>query len=157
MKIGNRTELYHETVEVLYDAYFKDELKHGNCKACAVGNICKKASSLTGIMNEEWNVFFCTSRRGDHYEQRRSFHRTGLLFEDAKKLISNTGYRIIELADIEFAFESADKGDSDEDWMFNGLAAVLKVLKQIHEVQDDEVTLTRFESHYNSKKCTTPS
>lgn len=35
----NRPELYHRTVGILYTAYFNDTLQHGDCCACAVGNI----------------------------------------------------------------------------------------------------------------------
>ncbi len=31
--------LYDKTVSILVDAYMNDTLQHGNCFACAVGNI----------------------------------------------------------------------------------------------------------------------
>lgn len=34
-----RPELYQKTVDILVKAYFDDTLQHGNCYACAVGNI----------------------------------------------------------------------------------------------------------------------
>lgn len=52
----------------------------------------------------------------------------------AKKQIDATGYSWQELARVEYAFESAKKGESADDWMFNGLMAVLDVLADIHGV-----------------------
>jgi hypothetical protein len=154
MTISNRPELYHETVDVLYQAYFNDELKHGNQCGCAVGNICVKASRSTGINNGAWAALFYTStipkpvqkmalKRGTHFINEYSL-------KEAKELIEATGYTIKELARIELAFESAPQGESREDYMFNGLIAVLAVLEQIHGVSNDEVTLPRFQSHYSS-------
>lgn len=35
----NRPELYQRTVAILYTAYYNDTLSHGDCCACAVGNL----------------------------------------------------------------------------------------------------------------------
>lgn len=145
-----RESLYHKTSDVLYQAYFKDELKHGDCSACAVGNICKAAGASNQV-RMLWKYVFVTETNlflGQHQwinEDRYS----GV----PKKVIDATGYTWQELAKIEYAFETAPKGNNDEDWMFNGLVAVLDVLKEIHEVTDEphQSNLSRFELHYKTK------
>lgn len=49
-------------------------------------------------------------------------------------MIDQTGYSEVELAKIEFAFESADEGSTEDENMFNGLMAVVDVLAEIHGV-----------------------
>jgi hypothetical protein len=39
--------LYHKTIGILVDAYFDDTLQHGNCSACAVGNLVAAAKGCT--------------------------------------------------------------------------------------------------------------
>jgi hypothetical protein len=73
-------------------------------------------------------------------------------YQEAKGLVAASGYTEEELAEIEYAFEIADQGNSREDWMFNGLVAVLDELKRIHDVsdQDSQEALKPFHTHYQS-------
>ncbi len=120
-------QLYHKTVNTLVEAYFKDELAHGKCNACAVRNICGFS---------EWKWVFCTDPEGQKI--RPDFYNRNL--DGCKDLIDSTGYTWQELAKIEYAFETAPRGNSDEDWMFNGLMAVVEVLDIIHENTDTNIT-----------------
>jgi hypothetical protein len=54
--------------------------------------------------------------------------------DEAKFEIDSTGYSVKDLAKIEFAFETAQKGNTEDDWMFNGLMAVIDVLAEIHNI-----------------------
>jgi hypothetical protein len=148
-------------VNVLFDAYFNDTLEHSKCNACAVGNICREASFATGIVNYSWAALFITSPMAGGYQwnyidrggQTAFSSIKGIDKADAFTLISATGYTPCELAEIEFAFECAPQGESKEDYMYNGLVAVLDVLKEIHEVTDEDshVSKQRFSKHHASK------
>lgn len=127
-----KPELYQKTVDILVKAYFEDTLEHGNCSACAVGNIVNYEKSK---MSWSWANVFCTSSRIQIVEPNN--------YEGAAKdEIDSTGYTWRELAKIEYAFETAPKGNSGDEWMFNGLMAVIDVLDQIHENTDNQVTAT---------------
>lgn len=139
----NRTELHQKTKDVLFKAYFDDTLEHSNCAACAVGNICGGEVL--------WSILFMTWEDGEprtfedirgmkvlspSYGKYRGRIIDEQLRQEALAIIANTGYAVEELMLIERAFEMADKGENEEDHMFNGLVAVLEVLKDIHGVDD---------------------
>jgi hypothetical protein len=152
-------DLYKKTVDILVDAYFKNTLEHSICTACAVGNIiaANKGYELENTgevdldgrtmttfdwitpfgrvesMAPQWKYVFMT----DGIAQR--IDPLGYNGE-AKAEIDSTGYSWANLAKIEYAFETAPKGKTKEDWMFNGLMAVIDVLDKIHENNDTEVT-----------------
>jgi hypothetical protein len=68
-------------------------------------------------------------------------------WRDGLTEIKSTGYSVSELSRIEYAFEAAPKGTCDEDWMFNGLCAVIEVLDEIHEndsIEQSEVIKQTF-------------
>lgn len=163
----NRPDLYNKTVNILFDAYFNDTLEHGNCYACAIGNIiaanraykllqCETIFDLklywegflpyheiTNIHSVRFPKWFMLVRRSSNYR-----------VEDiavAEKQIADTGYNLEEVRKIENAFEDCDMGSSEEDYMFNGLVAVLETLKKIHEVEDNEEEVQRFREHYSLK------
>jgi hypothetical protein len=152
MKIANRPSLYKRTVDILFDAYFNDTLQHGDCYACAAGNICKEAAIKTGIPNNSWKRLFTTNGTRTRQLNQRELGDwyPYISVYDAVFLVEATGYGVNELGRVEWAFESASQGNSDEDWMFNGLVAVLEVLKEIHEVTEDEESAQRFKAHYES-------
>lgn len=136
-------QLYNKTVDILVQAYFNDTLKHGNCYACAVGNMVaanKSYKYYQGIWVEafSWwdNVFSTDSDCGIQTIEINNY--TG----EAKEQIDSTGYSVRELAKIERSFETAPRGNSDDEWMFNGLMAVIDVLDKIHENTDAELTNT---------------
>jgi hypothetical protein len=152
-------DLYKKTVNILVDAYFKNTLEHSICTACAIGNIiaANKGYELentgevsfggrvmttfdwitpmgrVGSMAPQWKDVFMTDETGQHTDPSR--YRDGARCE-----IESTGYSWQNLAKIEYAFETAPKGKTKEDWMFNGLMAVIDVLDKIHENNDTEVT-----------------
>lgn len=131
---------FEQTVNVLVKAYLNDELKHGDCEACAVGNIVHAAgfpryhTGDNAPMREDscgsWKAVFVTLAG----KQRYNYWSDPLLEAKGLKMIEATGYTIKELARVELAFETADDGHSDDEWMFNGLMAVCDVLADIHGV-----------------------
>lgn len=123
-------ELYQRTVDILVKAYFEDTLAHGSCTACAVGNIVNYGKSKK---TWRWSEVFFT---GFMEQNVCSSNYKG----QAKIEIDSTGYKWKQLAKIEYAFETAPKGNSDDEWMFNGLMAVIDVLDEIHQNTDKEVT-----------------
>lgn len=160
----NRESIYHKSVQILYDAYFNDTLEHGNCFACAVGNL------VAGNMGLSFETGECVLRgmvRWIGYntlEKHPAVNgwgnvlagRTVVCFErykeEAKSQIDSTGYTPSELALIEVAFEFGNR--RTEDWMFDGLANVLEALKQIHEVEDADLIQSnhkRFKEHHERK------
>lgn len=140
-------QLYNKTIGILIKAYQEDTLRHGDCKACAVGNICESGSwsdvFVTTSTNKDISSTSTGHRiKGDMIQRiRPSFYNIDTY---VKQVIDTTGYTWQELADIEFAFETADKGQSDDDWMFNGLMDVVDVLNRIHEVENKELSKELF-------------
>ena len=159
----NRPELYRKTVDILYQAYFNDTLEHGKCVACAVGNIIRvnigasisdtpfDTGKFVGdrqflvdnqLQAPVWALVFMTMCNTRVQDVNPGEFR-GL----AAQQIAATGYPWQELAKIEYAFETANKGSSDEDYMFNGLVSVLEVLKELHKVDDNSEDIYMFQSH----------
>lgn len=144
-------EKFNETVSILVKAYLNDTLQHGNCFACAVGNIIAaksgfkfcdkkvKGHSLSWegqpypAFNENaydaqgWGAAFTTGFLG--IQHLRLEYLTN---EHVSRQIKISGYTWQELAKIENAFEVAPHDYSDR--MFNGLMAVVDVLAEIHGI-----------------------
>lgn len=130
---------------MLVKAYQNDTLIHGSCRACAVGNLVAAGCGINNIFDdnewrkkflsedfEGWHFVFITSGREQHIYPEN--------YKGAAKFqIDSTGYTWQELSKIEYAFETAPKGDTDDDWKLNGLLAVYEVLCEIHGVADEEV------------------
>lgn len=138
-------ELFEKTVGILVNAYRNNTLRHGDCQACAVGNIIAANCGIDGTMSRTewkektgevallgWGSVFMT---GECYQRINESKYKGA----AKFQIDSTGYTWKELAKIEYAFETAPKGNNDDDWMLNGLLSVYNVLCDIHEVDPTEV------------------
>ena len=155
----NRPELYKRTVDILFQAYFKDELEHQNCYACAVGNLVAANMGYTMMTTKGdmirfvwkdripfWDAVFVSC--GDNEQSRYPDNYK----EEAKVEIDSTGYRWRELAMIEESFEKAYTYEDNDEEMFNGLCNVLETLKQIHQVEDNTEDVSRFQTHYSSKK-----
>jgi hypothetical protein len=149
---------FEHSVHVLVKAYLNGTLEHMKCSACAVGNLVAAANNFKfykekerlefsnddgyvcylwkGYEKTHWQDVFMTS--GGHQE-----FEPGNYHGESKRQIDSTGYSFIELARIEYAFETAPgkpnlkHGDPphaltlDETWMFNGLMAVVDVLADI--------------------------
>ena len=62
----NRKKLYEKTVNILLDAYNSGKLMHGDCTACAVGNICGN--------NRLWSYLFVTTST-KQYKEKPGFIR----------------------------------------------------------------------------------
>lgn len=144
--------LYRKTVDILYDAYFNDTLQHRNCYACAIGNLIAANNGYCFTESSDFNNRIVWDVCNGNYAQSNFpvwFSRNSI---ECVKQLESTGYSINEGWLIEGAFERASIGLSEEDYMFNGLVAVLEVLKQIHEVEDDGIEVVRFKNHYENKK-----
>lgn len=130
--LTNKKKFEH-SVNVLLKAYLNNELEHSNCIACAVGNLIRDSM---GISCSYWSNVFMSA----FGVQRININEyTGL----AKIQIDSTGYTWKELAKIEFAFENANVGKSEDDYMFNGLMDVIDVLADIHEIDLSTVKETK--------------
>lgn len=114
---------FENTVDILVKAYLNDTLQHGNDCACAVGNLICAANGLDPKINwhPKWHKAF---RCGGGLRYR----------EEGKKEVRSTGYSVTEIIQIEKAFEGADDDGGDDEWMFNGLMAVVDVLASIHNI-----------------------
>jgi hypothetical protein len=124
---------FEHTVNVLLKAYLNGTLEHGSCTACAVGNLI---SHCTGQSPIAWTFVFSTIFGNQHVNL---YNYDGL----AKIEIESTGYTWKELAKIEFAFETAEFGASNDDYIFNGLMAVVDVLAEIHKIDLTTVKETK--------------
>lgn len=138
---------FNQTVDVLVKAYLNNTLMHGNCAACAVGNII--ASSIGAEVKADeyawfrkgveispiWDEVFCSNSPGSQ-EIYPSEYKGWV-----KRQIDASGYSWQDLAAIEKAFE-LNHPCTLEEWtediedkaMFNGLMAVVDVLADIHGV-----------------------
>jgi len=145
-------ELFDRTVGILVKAYQNDTLHHSNCYACAVGNlVCANMGmgyekDKSGVVNIKWSGYdriaswvnvFCTISNDE--QDINPFSYLGR----AKEEIDATGYSWEDLAKIEYAFETAPFGNSDDDFMFNGLMKVVDILMEIHEANKAEITAAK--------------
>lgn len=133
-------KLFNETIDKLVKAYFDGTLEHGNCRACAAGNIC--GDSL-------WAFWFFTTiafGREDEYLREGRGYRQIKQGEFNQPFPKKYPYSLQELMDIEWAFETAPK---EGDWEFNGLMAVVDVLEKIHECDTETTKATKQRFHKN--------
>ena len=138
-------EHFDRTVQILVGAYLNNTLMHRNCHACAVGNLIAAnlgipySKDLKWIGRQvAWKEVFVTFRY-QIAQLKRPWAYTG----EAKVQIDSTGYTWQELAKMEYAFERAPMGHSRDEHMFNGLMAVVEVLAQIHELEENVKTEVR--------------
>ena len=140
-----KKELYDKTVKILVNAYLDNSLVQGNCYACAVGNIVAANLNIKYDQDLKWigppvawsQVFVTLSYK--IAQVKRPWAYTG----QAQEQINATGYTWPELARLEYAFERAPKGKTKEERMFNGLMAVVDVLTQIHELDEQTKVATK--------------
>jgi len=138
-------EVYDKSVDVLLDAYNKEELFHGDCNACAVGNLMGNSDKwkfITGVTDRVGNIWtpedWCNEA------------------ESGRLLISDSGLGVTELSDIEHAFEMSisndrsyytDKGEKKGQYL--GLVAVLDVMKDMVETEvEHEENIEKLETIY---------
>lgn len=116
---------FENSVDVLVKAYLNDKLTHSSCTSCAVTNLCIGWSG--------WTSYFTTiSHEADGGWRRFGFEQISCRSLPTQK--TKFGYSLKELAKIEWAFETAPQGGSQDEWVFNGLLAVVEILSQIHNV-----------------------
>jgi hypothetical protein len=134
---------FDETVAILVKAYLEGTLEHANCYACAVGN----------IVASHWQIPFIKSEIGNDWPAGNDAHWYELvgcggsvkgIKNDSMRImalhqIAPTGYSAEELIRIEYSFERAhNPGEwndfTNDEWMFNGLMAVVDVLAEIHGI-----------------------
>lgn len=164
-------ELFDKTVSILVNAYQKDLLLHDNCAACGIGNIISAncGFKVEYLKNEsffidgdnvydasEWYEFFGTSKELKKKTTKRNFliknesvdyflvssHFNPKASKRVKKWIAATGYNMVQLAKLEYAFEFNDIAGKDatkEERMFNGLMGMVDSLMEIHEASIDEI------------------
>lgn len=143
---------FEKTVDILVKAYLNDTLVHGYCAACAVGNIIAHANKIKITIDcgaprwvgtkmfPEWDEVFYTGAHPTDADAQvivMDGYRGG-----AKEQIDSTGYSVVELAKIEKSFEAHNPSyfidyptqKDMEQWMFNGLMAVVDVLAEIHGI-----------------------
>lgn len=129
MKATMKPASFENSVDVLIKAYMNDTLDHGTCGACAVGNLVFEATGKETAWDRGWgSVFFTDPHSKNQFFKPREY------YGNAKHEIDSTGYPLKSLMRIEYAFETARKGKCSDDWMFNGLMAVVDVLAEIHGV-----------------------
>lgn len=134
-------ETYNWAVDTLLDAYNKGELFHGDCSACAVGNLCGG--------NGSWNLYIKTTASGE-----ATSPEDWVLCLNAKRFnkpMPITPFTNEELESIEQAFEMAlhnskegykfwVKPENRKQGQYMGLVAVLKVLKEMLQAQPQELS-----------------
>lgn len=138
------TPRFKRAYDLLIKAYFNDELKAGDCNACAVGNICDG--------NGDWKPLFCTQHNVQVFDCF-SDKAVTLLYnktrEEIKKEIESISmYSVKELAQIEYAFETNAKIScvfysrynqsqilADQ---FNGLKAVIELMMRFDGIEGDQ-------------------
>lgn len=142
----NRSELYSETVNILYDAYYNNRLEYRNYHLCPIGNIIRsKMGYDVSIKNNSLGRKSCSwYNKGDFV---LAFPWHSLLYQNLQRLtnlepedlalaeihLKVTGYSKDELIKIEMAFESNYEEEAYSDYL-SGVINVLKVLDEIHQV-----------------------
>lgn len=151
-----REALYHKTVNILVDSYFKDTLQHRNCYACAVGNIIAGNMGIKFFKGDKYlaepcliwegksSTYYDISNGNDYRDTLTAiiaYPRSNKTPNDfqSRQLLA-TGYNMQELTKIEIAFEKCRNCDPTEDIMFNGLMSVIDALDDIHENKDEVVS-----------------
>lgn len=152
----NRPEIYQKSVDTLLDAYNNRELMYGVCHACAIGNLLGNQGDWATIIGFQGTP---TTRVGPEIISKAypQYKR-----HVGRKLIEESGYTLEELISIEQAFENQNT-DYPTKIMRNspsnqlkGLAAVLDVLREIHDVDGQTHThnIERFENvHKRLQLC----
>jgi hypothetical protein len=130
-------QLFDETIAILVQAYINETLRHNDCSACAVGNIVSSRINAEEPWCPSWYSRYHPNGFGLYFENQSK--------EMGEKEIAATGYSPNDILKIEYAFESCERpeeceitDDSNEEWMFNGLMAVVDVLIKIHELGETE-------------------
>lgn len=134
---------FENSISVLVKAFFDDTLQHGNCYACAIGNLVASANGFKYVpcIDEKYQRLALDVNKGRYLKHNPNEGIGGNWFDGARwtdhandkaiQEMESIGYSWTEINRIERAFETAEM---DGDYMFNGLMAVVDVLADIHGV-----------------------
>lgn len=145
-----KKELFDRTISILVKAYMDGTLLHGNCYACAVGNLVAGHMGYGYVHNEIINEPVWNCEPNKKYNPRGTWfgllneakHMSEKEIERANEQIAITGYTLKGISYIEHCFENPDEIDylsSDNDGYF-GLMSVCDALMQIHQCNETEIT-----------------
>ena len=150
------TQRFERAYNALYNAFMNNTLAKGYCVACAVGNILADAQGGkvtveiengkvmidANVENNFWSTLFITTKNGQFFYD----DHTDLSKKRKRLILSLTGYTWLELAKVEFAFETACKisgswypRHTEQEIMedqFNGLMAVMDVLIELDSIEE---------------------
>jgi len=137
----NRPEIYKKSIDILVKAFFKGELRHMSCQACAVGNLVRGNMPSLSKAVLFWSEVHC-------YDPDRGVSRLNPVqinqhYRRGLEEIAATGYTPEETSRIEYAFEKVtidvlDLDINTLDFQLAGLLSVVDMLQEIHEVRDEE-------------------
>jgi hypothetical protein len=133
---------FNQTVNILVQAYLNNTLVHGNCYACAVGNIIASKMNYSFVKcKDDPNRKVVWETTGGYYDTTAPMWYTYISMNQPDNMpkqvidqIKSTGYSFYEIQRIEWAFERCKRSASEDEYMFNGLMAVVDVLADIHSV-----------------------
>lgn len=163
-----REQLLNKTIDILAKAYLQGILIPQSPCACAVGNLCASAMGYDIIAEgpELEDINWYNDQGGEEFPMWGDVFLNGLpqggergyrYHRRAKSQIDATGYSWLELMKIEKAFMNTTRTerqwtDKDQDEInFAGLMAVLDVLFEIHEVDEEDHQQYRKAFSPNSK------
>lgn len=153
-----KTATFDNSVKVLLNAYLNDTLKHADCSACLVGNLVGRKNNWAHLFHtrldteteaherlrfEEGKVYGYSFIFGYRQFDIDNTPEALECYERAMRVVKDSGYTVHELEKLEYAFETAPKGNNDDDWMFNGLMSGIDVLAEIHNVDLTTVKETK--------------
>lgn len=128
---------FENSVNVLVKAYLNGTLLHCDCQACAVGNLVADSRGYN-ILDTEHGYATWKNSKNKYVLSIWQDAVWGL--GDHNSDTKRTGYSVRQLSEIENAFEHCERPtgrpvyDNDDEWMFNGLMAVVDVLADIHGI-----------------------
>ena len=135
--------LFNRTISILVNAYLNETLIHGECQACAVGNI------IANNMGYVPDMFGCGTQWIDKKTKKIIIPQWSYIFAYGILLTKNpelhlksmheikmSGYSLDELMLIEKSFEDAPKPDKSG---YLGLMSVCDALMEIHEANEIEI------------------
>lgn len=132
------TPRFKRAYDLLIKAYFNDQLMAGDCRKCAVGNICEGWSGWFGLFS---------TFSGEQFYNLIADAKYPIIASLESQLFERTQYNRYDLAKIEYAFETTcklDHFDSNisrkailED-QFNGLKAVIELLMSFDQIEGDQ-------------------
>ena len=141
------TKRIQKAIDILLDAYNKDELTAGDCSACAVGNLVAAGLDKHSVKRREhtmWSLLFSTNLNLiSIYFFKQNIFESKLNDERVQKCIKATDFTWKELAKIEYTFESTYnnyyyKGIKDEKGsQLKALEEVVKVMMSFDEVKEN--------------------